>query len=117
MQMAKIYIEQKNWDSLRVVVARILPLLNTDFQAREYSEVVFWDGLIDFEQSSYEAAITKFSKSLKSDAGNLRAKYFRAKAYEKIGDTRKALVELKELKKSGYADSSVLYEAVSRKLK
>ena len=117
MAMAKIYIEQKKWDSLRVVIATVLPLLNSDYHPREYAEVVFWDGLIDFEQSAYEVAITKFSKSLKSDAGNLRAKYFRAKAYEKIGENKKALVELKELKKSGYSDSSILYEAVSRKLR
>lgn len=117
MAMAKIYVQQRKWDSLRVVIATVLPLLNTAYQSREYSEVVFWDGLVDFEQSSYDVAIAKFSKSLKSDAGNLRAKYFRARAYEKIGETKKALVELKELKKSGYSDSSKLYDAVSRKVK
>jgi tetratricopeptide (TPR) repeat protein len=116
MALAKIYITQKNWDSLRVEIERLLLLINNNYHAKEYSEVVFWDGLIDFQQSSYEAAITKFSKSLKSDANNLSAKYFRAKAYEKIGEMKKALAEFKELKKSGYSDSASLYEAVAMQL-
>lgn len=116
MALAKIYITQKNWDSLRVEIERLLPLINNNYHAKEYSEVIFWDGLIDFEQSSYEVAITKFSKSLKSDANNLSAKYFRAKAYEKIGEMKKALAEFKELKKSGYSDSASLYEAVAVRL-
>jgi Tfp pilus assembly protein PilF len=53
---------------------------------------------------------------LKSDANNLNAKYFRAKAYEKIGEVKKALAEFKKLKKSGYSDSATLYESVSRQL-
>ena len=117
MALAKIYIQQHNWDSLRTEIKRILPLINTSNQAKEYSEIVFWDGLIDFEQSSYESAIDKFSKSLKSNANNLSAKYFRAKAYDKIGETKKALAELKELKRFGYSDSASLYEAVSSRLK
>ena len=117
MEIAKIYFEQKNWDSLRVEIATLMRILNTSYQSKEYSEVVFWDGLIDFEQSAYELAITKFSRSLKSDANNLKAKYFRAKAYEKIGEMKKASVELKELKKSGYSDSASLYEAVTSRLK
>jgi tetratricopeptide (TPR) repeat protein len=116
MALAKIYIKQKNWDSLKVEIERLLPLISNNYHAKEYSEVVFWDGLIDFEQSSYEVAILKFSKSLKSDGSNLNAKYFRAKAYEKIGEVKKALSEFKELKKSGYSDSATLYESVSRKL-
>ncbi len=117
MEIAKIYFERKNWDSLRVEIATLMRLLNTSYQSKEYSEVVFWDGLIDFEQSAYALAITKFSKSLKSDANNLKAKYFRAKAYEKIGEVKKASAELKELKKHGYSDSASLYEAVTSRLK
>ncbi len=117
MALAKIYIKQENWDSLRTEIARLLPLINSNYQAKEYSEIIFWDGLIDFEQSSYESAITKFSKSLKSDANNLSAKYFRAKAYDKVGETKKALAELRELKRFGYSDSESLYYAVASRVK
>jgi tetratricopeptide (TPR) repeat protein len=115
MALAWIYVQQKKWDSVRLEIRILLPLVRPDNQSKEYSKIVFWDGLIDFQQSSYETAIAKFSKSLKSDSNNLDAKYFRAKAYEKVGEVKKALLELKELKNSGYADSASLYDVVAQR--
>lgn len=115
MALARIYIAQKKWDSARVEVNRLLVIINVDSQSKEYSEIVFWDGLIDYQRSSYEVAINKFSKSLKSDADNLGAKYFRAKAYEKTGQVKKALTEFRELKNSGYSDAASLYEAIAQR--
>ena len=114
MALARIYVQQKKWDSVRLEIRSVLPLINPDRQSKEYAEIVFWDGLVDFQQSSYETAIVKFTKSLKSDAHNLEAKYLRAKAYEKIGEFKKALLELKELKNTGYSDSASVYDIIAQ---
>ena len=114
MALARIYIHQKKWDSVRVEINRLLPIINAD-ASKEYAEIIFWDGLVDYENTSYQLAIDKFSKSLKADVNNLSAKYFRAKAYEKTGQVKRALNEFKELSETGYKDSDFLYRAVSQK--
>jgi tetratricopeptide (TPR) repeat protein len=115
MSLARIYILQKKWDSVRVEINKLMPLLNVAYASKDYAEVIYWDGLLDYEHSSYEKAIDKFSKSLKADVNNLGAKYFRAKAYEKTGQVKRAMTEFRELSASGYKDSDTLYRAVSQK--
>ncbi len=117
MALARIYIQQKKWDSVKIEINKLLPLINADYASTEYAEVIYWDGLVDYENSSYERAIDKFSKSLKANVNNLSAKYFRAKAYEKTGQVKRALNEFKELSSAGYMDSDSLYRAVSQKQK
>jgi Tfp pilus assembly protein PilF len=81
---------------------------------RKYAEILYWDGLIDYQHSSYEEAIVNLSRSLKHDESNLDAKYHRAKAYEKSGQMKKALADLKDLKIAKYKDAQLLYTAIDK---
>jgi tetratricopeptide (TPR) repeat protein len=79
---------------------------------KKYAEVLYWQSLIDFDGALYEEAIVKFTRALKNDNNNLDAKYFRAKAYEKSGQLKKAMSDLKDLKNIQYKDSQQLYAAI-----
>ncbi len=114
MELARIYVSQKKWDSVRVEIDRLLPLISPEHMTKKYAEILFWEGLIDYQHSAYALAISKFTKSLKNDLNNLDAKYFRAKAYEKSGQTKKAMADLKDLKNIRYKDSELLYQAIAQ---
>jgi tetratricopeptide (TPR) repeat protein len=114
MELARIYIHQKKWDSARVEINRSLPLITPEHVTKKYSEILYWEGLILYEKSDYASAISKFTKSLKYDLNNSEAKYFRAKAYEKTGQAKKAMGDLKDLKTTRYKDSESLYNAVAQ---
>ena len=110
MELARIYVHQKKWDSARVEIDKLLHMVIP--YPKKYAEILYWQGLIDFDRALYEDAIVKFTKSLKNDNNNLDAKYFRAKAYERSGQLKKALSDLKDLKNIQYKDSPRLYAAI-----
>ena len=112
MELARIYVHQKKWDSARVEIDKLLPFVVPEHMPKKYAEILYWQGLIDFDRALYEDAIVKFTKALKNDNNNLDAKYFRAKAYEKSGQLKKALSDLKDLKNIPYKDSQRLYAAL-----
>ena len=112
MELARIYVHQKKWDSARVEIDKLLPIVVPEHMPKKYAEILYWQGLIDFDGALYEDAIVKFTKALKNDNNNLDAKYFRAKAYEKSGQLKKALSDLKDLKNIQYKDSQRLYAAI-----
>ena len=79
---------------------------------KKYAEILYWDGRIDYERALYEDAISKFSKALKNDASYLDAKYFRAMAYQKAGELKKARADLKDLKSRHHRDAEILYSTI-----
>jgi len=111
MELARIYVHQKKWDSARIEIDKLLHMV-IPYPKRYAAEILYWQGLIDFDGALYEDAIVKFTKALKNDNNNLDAKYFRAKAYEKLGQLKKALSDLKDLKNIPYKDSQRLYAAI-----
>lgn len=115
MELARIYMHRKNWDSARVQVDRAMPLLAREAMPQKYSELQCWDGTLDFHQAKFASAITKFTLSLKTNSNNLQAKYLRAKSYEKTGEAKKAIADLKDLKNVHYGDSELLYKALAKK--
>ncbi len=114
MEIARIFIHQKKWDSARVEINKLLPLVTPENVTKKYSEILYWEGLIHYQNSEYNSAISKFTQSLKYDVNNADAKYFRAKAYEKTGQGKKAMGDLKDLKTTRYKDSEVLYQTVAQ---
>lgn len=112
MELARIYVAQEKWDSVKVQIERLMPIINPDFMTKQYAEILYWEGLLAYQNASFEAAIAKFSKSLKTDASNPAPKYFRAKAYQNIGEPKKAKADLKALTILRYKDASALYSAL-----
>jgi tetratricopeptide (TPR) repeat protein len=112
MEMARIYIYQENWDSAKLHIDRLLPLITPEHMTKKYAEILYWDGRIDYERALYEDAISKFSKALKNDDTYLDAKYFRARAYQKVGQPKKARADLKDLKTLHHRDSEILYSTI-----
>jgi tetratricopeptide (TPR) repeat protein len=115
MELARLYIQQEKWDSAKAEIDKLLPIINPDQMPKKYAEILYWQGLIKFHQSLYEEAIGNFTKALKNDATYLDAKYFRAKAYEKSGQLKKAQNDYKELKNVQYKDAKLLFEAIAGK--
>ncbi|HEX6224034.1 MAG TPA: tetratricopeptide repeat protein [Chryseolinea sp.] len=114
MELARVYVQQRKWDSARVEIEKLLPIFAHEFMPKKYAEILYWQGRIDFEDGNYEAAIDKFSKSLKNNTSNLEAKYFRAQAYEKTQQFKRARADFKDLIDSRYKDAADRYSAIAR---
>jgi tetratricopeptide (TPR) repeat protein len=115
MALARIYIEKKDWVNARIEIDKVLPLLSHYNLTGKYAEVLFWEGLIEFERSNYELAISKFNQSLKQNEAYLDSKYFRAKSFERTGQIKKAIADFKDLKNMGFKDSEALYTSLVKR--
>jgi tetratricopeptide (TPR) repeat protein len=112
MELARLYIHQKKWGTAREEIDKLLPLISAEQMPRKYAEILCWEGQIEYEYGNFEIAIDKFSKSLKKDATNLDAKYFRAQAYEEIKQYKKAKADFKDLLTKKYKDAETRYSAI-----
>lgn len=107
---------KKNGGMVEAELTKLRPMLaKADHLVVEGSKISLVEGLTSYYHSDYEMAIAKFSDALKKNEMNLDARYFRAKAYEKIGSTKKCLADLKDLKDQNYRDSRNLYNALQKK--
>ena len=113
MELAKIYVHQHNWDSAKVNLKRLQPWIEPEHMGKKYAEILYLEGVVQYEEAFYEEAINHFSKAIKYDEKNLNARYYRAKAYGKTQQIKKALSDLKVLKGVQYKDAETLYSALS----
>lgn len=113
IMLIEIYANQKKWELVRTTSVKIL---SADLQYRrpsEISNVQLWLGMADFSEAKYQEAIAYFNKALKIHRDNLEAKYFRAKAYEQLKESKKALSDYKDLMDEQYKDAKERYMALA----
>lgn len=107
--LSEIYINQHQWEKAKAEIDLLLPLLHPTLATDKYSQAVFWQGLIEFENKRYENAIFKCTEALEHNKKNLDARYIRAKAYQQSGEVKKAASDFKDLSKEGFKDAQTLY--------
>lgn len=112
-ELAKIFVSQKKWDSASINIEKAMPMIVREAMPKKHSELLCLKGLIDFENARYREAIVEFSFALKIDGDNQEAKYHRALAHEKVGETKKAMADFKALKNANYRDAQRHFEALS----
>lgn len=115
VEIARIHIARKQWAEAKARIEttrRIPPLL---FSIRQSCELYYFRGFIHFQEAEYDKAIEQFNSSLNIVTNYQEANYYRALAYHKKGELRKALNDLKPLKAAKYKDAEALYEAWSAK--
>lgn len=113
MMLVQIYAGQKKWDLAQAVALRIIQSDTPYRHPAELSDLQLWLGMAEFSKSNYLEAITYFNKSLKIDRDNFEAKYVRAKAYEHLKETKKALGDYKDLMNKRYKDAKERYLALA----
>ena len=74
------------------------------------SDLLYYQGVIYFEMQNFSAAVESFSKSLKEDKTNERARYYRGKAFVRLGKVKDAQKDLRELAAKGYLDSKEILD-------
>jgi tetratricopeptide (TPR) repeat protein len=78
----------------------------------QHSELALLQGLVHFYQEKYDVAVFHFNQALILFSDNYEARYFRGKAYLKLGQNQDALIDFKFLKSIDYADAKQIYQTL-----
>jgi tetratricopeptide (TPR) repeat protein len=116
MKLMEMLISQNLIKQASLVLAKLNAIMPASINPFEHSKIYLWQGIIAFENKSYDMAIARFEQALQSNKYNLDAKYQRGKTYEAAGNFQKALLDYEILAKQNFKDSKALYKAVGRKI-
>lgn len=114
LELARLYVAKKQWQEVInkadtfFIVTSVSQLFTT-----QRSEVLYLKAEAHYGKGDVSTAIETCTEAIKLLGSNLRAKYLRARCYEKIGDKKKAISDLKDLKRAGYRDADQWYSRLS----
>jgi tetratricopeptide (TPR) repeat protein len=113
IEITRIHIARRQWTEAKVRIeeARKMPFTTPQLS----SELFYFRGFIYFQEADYDKAIDQFNISLKIKSSYHDAIYYRALAYHKKGELKKALSDLNTLKVARFKDAEALYETWSIK--
>lgn len=114
-RMAEIYILKKDLKNTQMLIEKIKPMISEATHGLDYSDLYLWEGLIAYYNNDHKEAISKFDKSIKRYVRNWDSYYWKAKAYEKAGQIKKALEGFKALADIDYRDSKACYQTLLKK--
>lgn len=113
LDLVRIYFRRNQWVDLRTELQRIKGLPPSYHTTQQLADQFFFEAMLHSRDGDYDEAIENFSRALKLVPAFQEAIYYRAKAFERKGDLKKALHDLKPLKIAGFKDAGLLYEAWS----
>jgi len=113
LDLIRVYFKRGQWDNVRAGLERAKALTSAYQTSTHIADLLYFEGMVNMQDAAYDKAIENFSGALRNVPNHYHSIYHRATAYEKKGDLKKALADLKTLKGSGYMDSDARYEALN----
>ena len=108
LELARIYTTSRQLSNARLEIDTVQKIVGTSADDPELlSEIHYLAGLVEFHQTEFQKAISKFNRALEWNPNNVPAIYYRGRANQTIGRRRDALADYKHA--AGYLDAAELY--------